>query len=713
MGRNRLVTTIVVCVFIFSTLFLVNPLQMTNVKAVTHAHIPSGAGNNTTAEDAAGAPYDSGPSGDFEVIWSPLNNPHIIEDNYTVEMGWTLIIEQGCDIRIDPDIRLIVHGGLIADGGILGITFSSNRFPKTPGDWSGIYIDGGFLNSMINCDLGYSKNGVYFSNNGMLGGGIQDSSIHHNSNYGIYMDFVMGGPWVSRNDIYNCNYGVYSRSSSLQLNANNVFNNSYGVYLGIVPGMGPIGPSLTQNNITNNKVDGVHVAGEMPSIQQNYISHNDQHGVYIEDDPSVIFPWSWLQDNFLEDNIMAGIWVQGTVTNIMNNTIMNGTYGIYANGSADIWVEDSRIEKNGVNGEGISFQNSFGNITTTTISFGRRGIYSNNSFFNVTNSVIGNWGTNGVFAQGGSQIYMENSTMLSPAGSSFTIEQDSHVTTLNTTFDKQSVICDLLSNLTVKWWVHIKVNESDGDPAKGALVWLNNTFGANVFQGMTDTQGFIRWIKVTEYIQGFGGIDYDPHFAAAINGSEYGVSFADIDSYMVIYIDLGVIKDFQVSLIPGWNMISIPLNQSNTSLGEVLKSIVGNYKAVQWFNATDLQDHWKHNLVGKPFGNDLFDLHHRMGMWIYMYSPDTLLVQGDLLPTTDTPLYTGWNFVGYPSLTTRTVADALSSIAGQYDAVWYYNASDSADHWKGDNDGDLTEMKAGEGYFIHATQDTMWTLDGI
>jgi hypothetical protein len=711
MGRNRSGTVIVVCVFVFSTLFLVNPLQMTTVKAVTHANIPSGAGNNTTAEDAAGAPYDSGPSGNFEVIWSPLNNPHIIEDNYTVEMGWTLIIEQGCDIRIDPDIRLIVHGGLIADGGILGITFSSNRFPKTPGDWSGIYIDGGFLNSMSNCDLGYSKNGVYFSNNGMLGGGIQNSKIHDNTNYGIYMDFVMGGPWVSKNDIYNCSYGVYSRSSSLQLNANNVSNNGYGVYLGIIPGMGPIGPSLVLNNITNNRFDGVHVAGEMPSIQQNYISHNGKHGVYIEDDPSVIFPGSWLQDNFLEDNIMAGIWVQGTVTNIMNNTIMNGTYGIYANGTADIWVEDSLIEKSSFGGEGITLINSFGNITTTTIKFGDYGISSDGSVLNITESRIESlW--NNVNANGGSEIYIENSTMVSSSDSSFVIQGDSHITTLNTTFDKESVLTDPLSNLTVMWWVHIKVNESDGDPAQGALVWLNNSLGANVFQGMTDSQGVIRWIKVTEYIQGFGGIDYDTHFAAAVNGSEYGVTFSDIDYYKTIYIDLGSIKDFQVPLIAGWNMISIPLNQSDTSLGEVLKTILGNYKAVQWYDGNS-QDHWKHNLVGKPFGNDLFDIHHRMGMWIYMYFSDTLLVQGDLLTTTDTPLYSGWNFVGYPSLTTRTVGDALTSIAGQYDAVWYYNASDSGDHWKSDIDGDLTHMKAGEGYFIHATQDTIWTLDGI
>jgi hypothetical protein len=712
MGRNRLVTAIVVCVFVFSTLFIANPIQMIGVEAaLSHGLAPVGPGNNTTSEDAAGAPYDAGPSGDFEVIWSPLSNPHYIEDDYTVEMGWNLIIQPGCDIRFQPGTRITVHGGLTADGTLIDIKFTSNQTTKSPGDWEGIYVDGGFLNTFNNCTLEYATDGMYFRNMGMLGS-IQNSRFHDNTNYGVYLDFVMGGPWVARNEFYNCSYGVYSRSSSLQLNTNEVFNNSYGVYLGIVPGMGPIGPSLIFNNITNNRFDGVHVAGEMPSIQNNYISDNGNHGVYLEDDPSVIFPWSWMQDNVLEDNVNTGIWVQGTVTNIMNNTILNGTNGIVANASADIWVEESWIEKAGVGGEGITFKNSFGNITTTTIRFGNHGISSDGSFFNVTESRIENWGSSGVYASGGSEIYMENSTMFSSAGSSFVIQGDSHVTTLNTSFNKQSVVTDPLSNLTVMWWVHIKVNESDGDPAQGALVWLNNTFGDNVFSGSTDTLGFIKWIKVTEYIDGFGAIDFDTHIAAAINGSEFGVTFADIDFSKTIYIDLGSINDFQVPLLLGWNMISVPLNQSDTTLGIVLGSIAGNYRTVQWFDATDPGDLWKHSLVGKPFGNDLFDIHHKMGMWIYMDTPDNLNVQGDLLATTDTPLYTGWNFVGYPSLKTRTVGDALSSIAGQYDAIWYYNASDAGDHWKSEFDGDLTEMGSGAGYWIHATEDTVWSLDG-
>jgi len=45
-------------------------------------------------------------------------------------------------------------------------------------------------------------------------------------------------------------------------------------------------------------------------------------------------------------------------------------------------------------------------------------------------------------------------------------------------------------------------------------------------------------------------------------------------------------------------------------------------------------------------------------------------------------LYTGWNLIGYNSLDSQPIAEALSSINGNYSIVWAYNASDTTDHWK-------------------------------
>jgi hypothetical protein len=204
MGRHYRKFALFVGIFITVSMIFIYPFQINSVDAaISHGKGPIGPGNNTTAEDLAGAPYDESPSGDWQVIWSPLNNPHYIEDNYTVEMGWNLIILPGCDIRFQPGTRMIVQGGLTADGADVGINFTSNQTIKNPGDWDGIYVEGGFLNAMNNCDLEYSTNGVHVSNWGFLGMGIQNSAIHDNLNYGVFLDFVMGGPMLQFNEIYN------------------------------------------------------------------------------------------------------------------------------------------------------------------------------------------------------------------------------------------------------------------------------------------------------------------------------------------------------------------------------------------------------------------------------------------------------------------------------------------------------------------------------
>jgi hypothetical protein len=99
-----------------------------------------------------------------------------------------------------------------------------------------------------------------------------------------------------------------------------------------------------------------------------------------------------------------------------------------------------------------------------------------------------------------------------------------------------------------------------------------------------------------------------------------------------------------------------------------------------------------------------------MGFWIYMDSQEILNVKGYIPLNINISLYTGWNFVGYPSLDTNDLAFALSSIAGKYDAVYHFNATDSLDPWKSDINGDLNFMRPGEGYWIHVTEDCIWLL---
>jgi len=143
----------------------------------------------------------------------------------------------------------------------------------------------------------------------------------------------------------------------------------------------------------------------------------------------------------------------------------------------------------------------------------------------------------------------------------------------------------------------------------------------------------------------------------------------------------------------------------DTSTASVLSPINGNYSIIWEYNASDTADHWKKYDPGAPFGNDLTDMEPGKGYWIMMTSGDTLPISGTMPEPTDIELKTGWNLIGYNSLDSQPIADALSSISGNYNIVWAYDASDTTDPWKKYDSGapfgnDLANMEPGKGYWI-------------
>jgi hypothetical protein len=170
-----------------------------------------------------------------------------------------------------------------------------------------------------------------------------------------------------------------------------------------------------------------------------------------------------------------------------------------------------------------------------------------------------------------------------------------------------------------------------------------------------------------------------------------------------------------IQLYKGWNMISLApiLTIFNTS--SVLNSINGEYNTVQWYDASDLKDHWKHYVPSKPFGNDLTEIYGEMGLWIHMKN-DAVLIHDNIAPTINNPpvqiqLLGGWNFVSYPSTLTRTVDNAMGSVS--YDIVQTYDAAtETWLSWDGSS-GDLVNMELGRGYWIHIPSNQMWNVSYV
>ncbi len=172
----------------------------------------------------------------------------------------------------------------------------------------------------------------------------------------------------------------------------------------------------------------------------------------------------------------------------------------------------------------------------------------------------------------------------------------------------------------------------------------------------------------------------------------------------------------ELVLYEGWNFISIPMVLNNNAITSVLSSIQGNYDIVWAYDASDTSDHWKsYDPSAPPWSNELDSIDEKMGFWIKMICTDTLIVDGTIPMSTEIQLKIGWNSIGYPSLTQRTVTDALSSI--DYTAVWSYNASDTSDHWKSYNPSapswvnDLDYIVHGYGYWVKMNADDILTVD--
>jgi hypothetical protein len=178
---------------------------------------------------------------------------------------------------------------------------------------------------------------------------------------------------------------------------------------------------------------------------------------------------------------------------------------------------------------------------------------------------------------------------------------------------------------------------------------------------------------------------------------------------------------FPIYLEPGWNLISIPLNQTNFDLKDVLKTIEGEYDAVQWFDLSDSNDFWKHYSTRKILTglNDLADINRHMGIWIHITNPmgTTLYIDGtapEIGYVNQITLQEGWNHVGYPSLITRTPPFDLPV---NVDMVMYYNASSGLwERWDfgPESPDNLIEMRPGKGLLIHYTGvPTVWLLEYV
>jgi parallel beta-helix repeat protein len=237
----------------------------------------------------------------------------------------------------------------------------------------------------------------------------------------------------------------------------------------------------------------------------------------------------------------------------MGNTVYNNDNGIYLKNT---WYKFYNTSNNFISGNKVYNNDESGIVLIAAV---------NNTF--IDNLIFNN----------NYSVYMEdhsrtnsfiNNTLSNATYDDFNLTEDSHAILLNTTFNKTRVYYgDTLSVMIVKWYMHVNVSYYNGTPVSSAETWVNDTFGANIINGPADSNGWTRWIVVTEYIEWDTDGDkigdrfyFTPHTVTATDGILWGYALPNMDISKVVLIILGT----PPPLLPPTNLTTKVVNNGNS-----------------------------------------------------------------------------------------------------------------------------------------------------
>jgi hypothetical protein len=221
--------------------------------------------------------------------------------------------------------------------------------------------------------------------------------------------------------------------------------------------------------------------------------------------------WNEIKQNTI--NIASGadgIRIFTSYTNITSNTITglgsNGD-GIVLSFGGFINISDNVIIASGINICGIQIGNvdnitlSNNNITVSQdncrgmdLGFSAHDIIIDNLTIAVT-SGINNFG---IYFDNVYDITITNSS-ISGAQRDMDLNSDSHVVAQNTIFSSFDV-SDVLSDLTVQYFLQLTIEDWKGVRQPGALIQIENATGNVVFSGSPDVNGELQNLPLTEVV---------------------------------------------------------------------------------------------------------------------------------------------------------------------------------------------------------------------
>lgn len=159
-----------------------------------------------------------------------------------------------------------------------------------------------------------------------------------------------------------------------------------------------------------------------------------------------------------------------------------------------------------------------------------------------------------------------------------------------------------------------------------------------------------------------------------------------------------------LSLVSGWNMVSIPVNVTMTA-NETLNLLPACNKIARYRNDGTTVG-FETFLKGYAFNN--FNATVGGGYFIYCNGTGALPVTGLPVSAVSDSLYTGWNLYGWVSGTNSSAQTVVDSITYSNKIARYVGGAGFETFLKGYAFNNFTVTR-GSGYFIYTTNTTSWT----